>query len=914
MRIGEGNLLFGLDFTTVAPEMAVLACPAHELELLEVDAEQLYRLVGNGGDPGVLVGYIDAWVARTTAAAVDRIPPKQFAFAEPGKEIRVGREPQAVLARESVVWVKHLQGNSRFLGEQAFTINAAGALPLSGPAWLEAQPQSVIASIDTAQYFVGDPEGAGLSMFNRIAAQCFLLNLQRAEEKETHRLSAKAQAGGLALQASLQRLKSPLDTGHQTAAPETDPAADPWLAACRAIGAVTGIDFRQHPNARLGRVQKQPVDDIARASSVRFRQIVLSGKWWLSDAGPFLGIRESDKRPVALLPASARSYDVFDPVDRTRVRVNDKIAEELGPYAFTFYRSFGQEKIGARDLLKFGIRGCERDFAVIAMMGAGAGLLGMLTPVLTGFLFDSIIPGSQKLQLLQVFAFLVASAICTALLQITRGYALVRIEGKMDASLQAAVWDRLLSLPVPFFRDYTAGDLAVRGLGISQMRQMLTGPALNSVISGIFSIFSFGLLFYYSWRLALVATALIGVAFVVSLFTGHRQVAYQRLTARVQGRISGMVLQFVNGISKFRVSGTEARAFASWASEFSPQKKLSFSARRVANRLTVFSSVYPIFASACIFLCISWLMKQPNGMVLSTGDFLAFNAAFGQFLTAALQLSSAIVSVLAVVPLYERAIPILQTVPEVDKAKTDPGELAGNIEISHLAFRYRPEAPQVLRDISIRISAGQFVAIVGSSGCGKSTLFRILLGFETPESGAVFFDGQDVASLDIQAVRRQMGVVLQTAKLLSGSIFNNIVGPAPLTIDDAWEAARMAGFDQDIRQMPMGMHTVVSEGGGGLSGGQRQRLMIARAIVGKPRILLFDEATSALDNQTQAIVSKSLEGLKTTRIVIAHRLSTIINADRIYVLDKGTVVQSGTYEELIAQPGLFAELAKRQLS
>jgi ABC-type bacteriocin/lantibiotic exporter with double-glycine peptidase domain len=315
-----------------------------------------------------------------------------------------------------------------------------------------------------------------------------------------------------------------------------------------------------------------------------------------------------------------------------------------------------------------------------------------------------------------------------------------------------------------------------------------------------------------------------------------------------------------------------------------------------------------------IFYLAAWLMKQPLLKPLTTGEFLAFNAAFGQFLTAVLQLSASIVSVLSIVPLYERAKPILQTLPEVDQAKSDPGELSGNIEVSHLAFRYRPDTPLVLKDISMNIPAGEFVAFVGASGCGKSTLFRLLLGFEQPESGSVYYDGQELQQLDVQAVRRQMGVVLQNGKLLSGDIFTNLVGSSPLTVDDAWEAARMAGFDQDIRQMPMGMHTVVSEGGGGLSGGQRQRLMIARAIVAKPRILLFDEATSALDNQTQAIVSKSLEELKATRIVIAHRLSTIIHADRIFVLDKGVVVQSGTYDTLIQQEGLFAELAKRQLA
>ena len=214
----------------------------------------------------------------------------------------------------------------------------------------------------------------------------------------------------------------------------------------------------------------------------------------------------------------------------------------------------------------------------------------------------------------------------------------------------------------------------------------------------------------------------------------------------------------------------------------------------------------------------------------------------------------------------------------------------------------------------MKINAGEFVAIVGPSGCGKSTLFRLLLGFEQPEAGSIFYDAQDLKGLDLNSVRRQIGVVLQNSTLFRGDVFANIIGSKPLTLDDAWEAARLAGLDNDLRQMPMGMHTVITDGGGGLSGGQRQRLMIARAIVSKPRILLFDEATSALDNNTQAIVSRSLEGLKATRIVIAHRLSTVQNADRIYVFDEGNVVQSGTFTELIQQDGLFAALAKRQLT
>jgi ATP-binding cassette subfamily C protein len=264
--------------------------------------------------------------------------------------------------------------------------------------------------------------------------------------------------------------------------------------------------------------------------------------------------------------------------------------------------------------------------------------------------------------------------------------------------------------------------------------------------------------------------------------------------------------------------------------------------------------------------------------------------------------------------MFERARPILETLPETSDAKGEPGGLTGNIEISHAFFRYRPDTPLVLRDLSLSVRPGEFVALVGASGCGKSTLFRLLLGFDRLDSGAIHFDGQDLAGMNPQAVRRQIGVVLQNGQLQTGDIFENIAGTRPLTIDDAWAAASLAGLEDDIRAMPMGMHTVISEGGGGLSGGQRQRLMIARAIASRPRILLFDEATSALDNLTQAIVSRSLEQLEATRIVIAHRLSTIVKADRIFVLEAGRVVQSGSYAELIAQEGLFAKLAQRQLA
>lgn len=330
--------------------------------------------------------------------------------------------------------------------------------------------------------------------------------------------------------------------------------------------------------------------------------------------------------------------------------------------------------------------------------------------------------------------------------------------------------------------------------------------------------------------------------------------------------------------------------------------------------MAAFHAGYPLICSAILYAAYAYYAAKPDVPPMTTGQILAFMASFGQFLASMLAMASAVVTVAGVTPVYERCKPILETLPEASGTQTHPGELQGRIEVNNVSFRYSHDGPQILRNISLTIEPGQFVAIVGGSGCGKSTLFRLLLGFEKPESGGIYFDGQDLSGLDPRAVRQQFGVVIQSSKVISGDIFANITGASNLTLDDAWNAARLAGLTEDIQAMPMGMHTVVSEGGGTLSGGQRQRLMIARAIVRRPRIILFDEATSALDNQTQAIVSRSLESLQATRIVVAHRLSTIVNADRIYVLNKGVVEQSGTYEELMRQEGLFRELALRQIA
>jgi ATP-binding cassette subfamily C protein len=774
------------------------------------------------------------------------------------------------------------------------------------------------------------PETLTLAEFHAWAATELIRRCVLREQEEADRLSARMKADRKLMGAALRTLAQPLVSGGRV---ETSGALSPLTAACLAVGQAAGIEFKIPQAANRGHsaasaaekttpgTTKDELRVLCRRSSVRMRMLVLRDNWWKQDSGPLLAFLETEeavegnaaRRPVALLPRAGRGYDMFNPETGAMARVNRQTAGTLNGSACVFYRPFPNRALSAADVLRSGLRDCGRDAWVIAAAGLVASLLALVTPFATGIVFDSIIPGSERGQLTQTVVLIVAAAVASIFISQTRGYALLRVEGKADFSIQAAVWDRLLNLPTTFFRDYSAGDLTHRSLAVSQIRAILSGTVVTAIVSGLFSVSSVGLLLYYSPRLALTAIGLSFTALAVTVAGGLLQLRPQRLLAQSSGRIAGMIFEFVDGIAKFKVSGTEGRAFARWAESFSAQKQLAASSRRIANFLSLFQSTFPVVALCLIFSGVA-APPDKSGPAMSTGSFLAFMAAFGQFLTSMLTLGTGVLALLRTAPLYARIKPIFRTLPESDSGKADPGPLSGGIEVNHLAFRYSPDTPLILKDVSFTIRPGEFVAFVGASGSGKSTLLRLLLGFETPAAGAVYYDGQDLAGLDVQEVRLQLGIVLQNGKLLPGDILTNIIGSAPLTVDDAWEAVRMAGLEADIKAMPMGMYTVVSEGGKGLSGGQRQRLMIARAIVRKPRILLFDEATSALDNRTQEIVSRAMEGMRATRIVIAHRLSTIEKADRIIVLDGGVVVQSGTYRELIEQEGFFAELAKRQLA
>lgn len=733
-------------------------------------------------------------------------------------------------------------------------------------------------------------------------------SLEKQSLAERKRLQEKIRQDNKLMKDSIYRITL-VNQKHKTINLE-EASGDDLFDACCLVGKSMGIQITAPPENSTVSQTSSHLDNIARASHIRTRQVLLKEDWYKHDGGPILGYMEDDDRPVALIPTSPSKYILYDPALGIKKNVNKEEASKIKYFGFVFYRPFENKKITMRDLLSFGFKNCwKRDLVMIILMGVLGGILGTAVPLATGIVFNNIIPEGEKGQLIQMAFFLIASAIATMFFQFTRSIASMRMESKMEGSIQASVWDRLLSLPVPFFKQFSAGELAMRAMGISRIRTILSGAALNAILSGIFSIFTFALLFYYDIRLAGIASVLILAAILVMGSLSYLQVRYEHKVLETSNYISGMLFQLIGGITKFRVAGAEKRAFSQWSKQFSEQRKLTFRKETLSNWLSTFNALFPILSSLIIFynLIVSKSSLQP-------GQFIAFNSAFTSFMISMTSLSESLISTNAVIPLYQKAKPIIETLPEYDDTKMDPKPLTGTIEVSHVSFSYKEDSPLVLKDISFQIDGGDYVALVGTSGSGKSTLLRILLGFEKLETGKIYYDGQDLSKIDIRAVRKQLGVVLQNGQLMTGNIYSNIVGTNPyLTMDDAWEAARMAGIDEDIKEMPMGMFTVISEGAGTISGGQKQRIMIARAIIKKPKIIFFDEATSALDNRTQDIVSKSLDELKATRIVIAHRLSTIINCNKIIVMDNGKIVESGTYNKLMNNKGIFADLVKRQL-
>lgn len=910
--VQPGEALFGIKVACTDSHLGLLAVALEPTELWTQPLQSLAL--------AELHACVDRWIVQLGQIEHLPKPSGNSLIPSPDRFIALTQNQIFHPPKHQICWAKVQQGSAHWFGQPTLTFSDTdGFCPLSTGIWLSTNQAIELALCPTSDMalsgVVQGLESLHLRLFQLLehleteAIQTEQVRFQ--QRQQLNRQVTHTTLGGL-----MALLQPP--AGNQIA------GQDELLMVAGAVGRALKVQIKPALSSENTARMNTPLEAIARASRLRLRRVTLRGNWWEKDGEPIVAYTLNDHRPVALLPVAGDHYEIFAPVWSDRAapgtqkqqRVNAAIAAQLDTTAYIFYRPLPDSIMSAWDLAKFAFQGQGKNLLLLFGMGIAGTLAGMLVPLATGILVDRALPMGDQRLLSEIGLGLFLTTFAIVGTELVQSLASLRLETTSEVTMQAAVWDRLLKLQPAFFRNYSVGDLQSRVTGVSQIRRRLTGTTLRTILTSFFALLNFGLMLSYSPALALVAAAVAVVVMGFTIASGALLLRNNRTLLELRGEIFGLLVRLIEAVPKLRSAGAETRAFATWGNKYRQQLQLTLNTQYLEDSVRIFNTIMPTVTAALIFwTAVAQIQRAQsyNQDVLSTGTFLAFSAAFGIFITGATNLSNAAISVLEVVTLWQRSQPILTAEPEVDAAKADPGRLIGRVNVDHVTFRYREDGPLTLDQVTITVEPGEFVALVGPSGSGKSTLLRLLLGFDMPLEGSIYYDGQDLSGLDVLAVRRQLGVVLQNSRINSGSIFEIISANTPISVTEAWEAAEMAGLADDIRAMPMGMYTFINEGGSNISGGQRQRLIIARALALKPQILLFDEATSALDNRTQAIVTESLDRLGVSRLVVAHRLSTIRNADRIYVMQAGRVIQQGSFDQLAQQDGLFAQLIARQL-
>ncbi len=646
---------------------------------------------------------------------------------------------------------------------------------------------------------------------------------------------------------------------------------------------------------------------LMRPYGIMRRNVNLDKGWYKDAVGAMLGTRTDDGSVVALIPYGLSGYRFYDKKAGKYVKINHKNQDMIDKEAFAFYKPFPLKEMHIPDLMKYIIEQIAvSDIVMLILAMIAVTLVGMIMPRLNEMLFSDVLNSGSMSALIGMAIFMLCAMLSSTLLGVVNSLVSGRINTKLDITVEAAAMMRIMTLPADFFKNYSSGELANRLGYINSLSNQLISMVLSTGLSGVFSLAYISQIFRYAPSLVVPSIVITLTTIVVSMVTMFAQMKIQKKSMELSAKESGTCHALIGGIQKIRLAGAEKRAFAKWGKLYAESAVLLYNPPLFLK----VSSVINLAISLIGTLVLYYFAVMSH---VTVAEYYAFNSAYGMVSGAFFALAGLATSIAQIKPTLEMVRPIFETVPEIDENKLMVTKLSGGVEISNVTFRYKEDMPPVIDNLSLKIRPGQYVAIVGKTGCGKSTLVRLLLGFEKPDKGSIYYDGHDLNSLDPKSLRRRIGTVMQDGKLFNGDVFSNITIAAPwLTLNEAWEAAEIAGMGDDIRNMPMGMNTLISEGQRGISGGQRQRLMIARAVAPKPKILVFDEATSALDNITQKKVSESLDQMHCTRIVIAHRLSTIRQCDRIVVLDGGHIIEDGNYEELINNGGFFADLVSRQ--
>ena len=895
-----GRLLMGIMPEASGSEFNLVAKGYPDTLLRRLPATALYKV-----DGAEAAEQVDAWVAGVSAMLFERneLPVSHDVLVEQGKVVE---QAQGTLKSSAgVVWVPD---TGLYMG----VVEGAFVTPITGDAVIPLTPDSWLTLFDTTRIVGRSSEDLvrarilpeALSHFHAVALASVSLDrrLAQADDANLQLDRAKTQY--------TEEYRARLDLYHLLSASRDIVSDSELFSALTLIGRHEGIEFRK-PSRRSTLAEPASLADVLDISGVRCRRVRLlpEENWWHGDSGALLGFRADNGQPVALLPQALGRYQEVDASGTQRARVTAERARGLNPQGFMFYKPLAAGRASAGDLVKL-IRS-SLNAAVVARFGiAGVtrGLVMLLPAVLVGLIADTIIPAGDDVRLYYAVSLLVGFALLGALLHITQGTALMRMEGRVTARVEAALWDRMLRLPTKFMRRHPAGDLASRGMTLQSLRDSISGVVADAVLSVVFLFPAFALMIYHDAVMGTVGALMGFLALVLVIVLGLRQLPCHRLILASQRRLTAKLFQFIEGIAKVRSCSAERSAFAQWAQQYHAQKKAEIRLHDLNVHLLAASATLPVLAIAAMLA-----IAEPDTM--SVGDFLVVISAFIVFQMALLRLGASFSAVAAIIPAYEQILPILHETSPTGMTGASVERLGGEITFDHVSFRYDPHGPLVIDDVSMRIRPGEFVAITGASGSGKSTLLRLALGLETPASGTVYYDGRDMKGLNLKQLRRKIGVVPQETALMPEDIWDNIARDDTLASETAvWQAARLAIVDQDIPKMPMGMYTSVGHSALTLSGGESQRITIAGALYDNPRIIMLDEATNWLDNENQAKVMRSVESLPSSKLVIAHRLSTLQQADRIYVMERGKVVQEGTFQSLIDVKGVFRDLVRRQIA
>ncbi|MYF77651.1 MAG: ATP-binding cassette domain-containing protein [Acidobacteria bacterium] len=914
LRCEAGNLLPG-----VAPDegegddgtrLSVIAKGSPGTFLKRLPASLLSEV-----DAAELAEQTDTWLSAVTdtlSRFAGRLP-RATAVAEPG--LTRNLTPGTLSVRRSVVWVTQPPpGASLYMGivdpaERAERGRPGAPIPLTRTSWLTLFGDATVSGRSTRTLA---EEGAlqsalhafhavafALERHNRRLAAVDVANLERAQT------ASRRAAEAAARQRLFNIYDLPLD---REARVEDTALAD----ALQIIGRREGIDFRIP--ARSGPSADTPVSlvDILDASGVRARRVTLrvEDNWWRGDSNAMLAFRAESGQPVALLPGWFGRYREIDPVSKRTVRVGAERAGALGEEAWVFYRPLPAGGVKPADLLRVALRGSARDLARLTVAGLPAGLLKLVPALALGFVAHHVAADGNAGALYALAVTVAGFGLLGALLHLLQSAAMMRLEGRGASRVEAAFWDRLMRLPPSVLRRHPSGDVAMSGMTFQSLRDGLQGAVADSLLSCIFLLPVFGVIFFYDAALGAIALGFSVASLLITVILGLRQIApYGRMISATR-RVAGRLFQIVGGIAKLRVENAEGSAFAIWARDYREQKRADLDLGALEGHARALGAALPLLAGGVLLFAVMALDRN-----LPVGDFLVAYTVFVTFASAVARLGESFGTIAATLPAFDQMRPLLAAVPEADIEGEPVEHLGGDLLFDRVSFRYDPDGPLILDDVTIRARPGEFVAIAGESGAGKRTLVRLALGIDRPAAGAVYYDGRDLRRLNLKQVRRQIGAVPQSVRLHPMDLWDNLVSHHDqVTSEEVWTAVRTAEVEAQIKAMPMGLMTMVGASGAVLSGGESQRVTIARSVIGSPRIMLFDEATNWLDNESQAMVMRNLAALTSTRLVIAHRLSTLEQADRIYVLQAGRVVQSGSFRELMAVDGVFRELVKRQIA